>query len=298
MDSSLIAAIVAGFAAALFGVLTTSRNARMRLRDVQIEFLRERTTSRVGAVICDYVDSVGLQTLAAQYGVGRSPDSIETASERKKSLGAKLGFKGSPEISTQREASESQKLLYNIPADLNVLTQQVIDAIANRESVRTDLAATPPIGLPEIKSLMAAGKGKSLASAESLLDELLSVSKREQFKKVASGAEFLLIDATWRVALEDGAALLNLAQLAASDDVVPMPSSVALVVRVPIKQPSVGELVTPQGLQRLRAGVEIRASVFGRAASIDEDGSTLSVGAITIFSRAGLAAASPTRSVL
>ncbi|MET7714403.1 hypothetical protein [Streptomyces sp. NPDC005407] len=292
---AIIIGVLAGLAAGVVSAFAVGRTARMRIGDIQLEFLRERITSRVGAVICDYVDSLSLQTLAAQYGVGLSPEEIEKSSERKKTLGAKLGLKGSSEVSVGGESAEGQTFVYRVPADLNVLTREVVEAIASRERVRTDLADTPSIGLPEIQALVVAGTDRNLASAETLMDELLSVSKREQFKNVASSGEFLLVDASWKVALENGTAILRLAQLAASDSIVPMPSSISLEVRVPIHQPSAGELVTPQGLQRLRAGVDIRASVFGRVASIDGSGSILSVGAIAIFSRAGQAATSPDR---
>ena len=286
-------AVVSVLAAAL-GALLVSVSAyyfaRRRVGEAQSTFASELRRSRVGALLCDYIDVGTVQTLARQYNVRGDPDEVSKESSRKRGRRAEVGA-GDVKLGGETEDTQTATVVYRLPFDPHSLTERLINSIDALDSIRDDLASIPPIGLAEIEAV--AQSGGQLSSARELLEALLTSAKKEQFGRVAEGSEYVLVDSTWRVQSEaPEEVMLSLARLQSGESVANMPAGVQLRITVPLSSRGTDDLTTAQGRQRLRPGATIRASVFGRPSRYEEAQSTLYLAPIAVFSRVGSATSS------
>jgi hypothetical protein len=284
----IVSSVLVGLLSAIIATRLTTRVSRDRLNEVTLSFEGQIRRSRRGAIICDYVDTGTLRSLAEQYAVPQNPEEIEATKAKKRGTTGEFGAQG-VKLGGSEESSESQRVVYRPRSDPNVLTEQVITAIDSRDRVRSELVAAPSIGLKEIEALVQANA--NLPTSADLMDRLVGTAKRAQFKAQSSD-DFLLLEASWVVERESSETNLKLAELQDWGQTVSMPSSVALRVRVPIDDPGSEDLITAQGRQRLRNGARVRASVFGRASYFDDETSTLYVAPFAVFSRSGGTASS------
>jgi hypothetical protein len=294
-------------------LLSFRRDLRETSRDIQVSFREELQRRKLGVLLCDYVDVGTLQTLAVQYEVSPEPHEVEHLTASKSGQRAEVGVGTAAKFGLEGEESQTYRALYKLSADPHVLTDKVIDAIAKRDGLRSDLATIPPIGLNEIEQLATSAASMSNYCAEHtsdspdatlarrLLEALLRQALRTRFRAAADSNEFLLIDTRWLVQVGDDAIRLQLAQLQSGVTIEPAPQDIGLQVAVPVPvkgDQSGTDLLTPQGKQRLQSGAVIPASVFGRPAYFDEESSILHVSPITVFSRIGVATPSSTMSAV
>lgn len=273
-----------GVVASILATYLGYRISQTRERKLSRTFDEQIRRTRVGALVCDYVDIGALQTLARQYSVQPEPDEVERKSGRKRSTTAQLGTQGS-QLGAGAEETEEFRALYHVRFDPNILTERLIDTIDSRDQIRKDLASIPAIGLAEIEAL--AKSTTPAPSAAELLEALVSMGKREQYENVSKGNDFILAEASWFVTEEPEYFVLNLAELKSGDTVSPMPNGVALRVRVPHATVGADDLITAQGRQRFRPKAEIRAVIFGRPGYYDNADFTLYISPVTVFSRVG-----------
>lgn len=132
--------------------------------------------ARHGVIVCDYVDTGTLVTLATQYGVEPIPDEVEKSTGKKEGSKAEAGVTGlKGELST--EASEAIRTVYRNYTDPNVLTDEVLRAVEANAFLQKDLADVPPVGLKELR--VVAEKNPTLDTVDALWRDMIGQAKAE-----------------------------------------------------------------------------------------------------------------------
>jgi len=289
VDPVAVGGIVAT-AGALVGSLTSlyrSRRTQSALERLDVG-VRQAGLAKTGALLCDYVDAVAIDTLASQYGVPRSPDEVERGRGSKSTAKAGIGA-GGVEAGVESEVSDTARVLYKLRFDPNILTANVLDTLDAQRLLDKDLMRVPAVDADELNKEAAQNPG--LKNVGELLHHAQTGAKLRDFTAAVKEDRFLLIENEWQVEGPPGGPPIDLkaTQMGKTDDAVALPTGVSLTVPIHagFNVNATDALITGQGRVRFQVGTTIRAVVFGRPGALDEGTRSFSVTPISIFSRVG-----------
>lgn len=266
-----------------------------------------------GVLICDWVDTAVLSTVAQQKNV--EPQPVRTEHGRT-TMGSTSGQIGPRALRGKlgRDRQQEQRSYFEFEQDPNALLVEVLRKLKREHALEMDLdvvASPNPLSEEMLDNMLTIARERpELEAARDALrtfrDNSMREAKVEEFKRAASETKFVLIESEWRVTDENGdrefwLSLTKLRPPAYYDgtgspdnamgryeyegrarsnmEPVPMPDDLNLSVRLP------ADKFTDQGRGRLTDKSVVKAGVFGTTAQFTPSYSRLFITPIAVFAR-------------
>jgi hypothetical protein len=273
-------------------------------RNYETDYLTHRRTRMTrGVLICDWVDTAVLTSIARQKKIELEPDRLERGEMTTTSGGLEGGSKPA-RARFGRERKRDERAFYELTKDPNALLAKVLRKLYEDSVIDDDLDQVWGTGLLSGELLdniieVARDKPQMEAAREAVMALQASALRQRKVEEWRNrvGPRFALIESEWSVTRFDGdpglfeLRLRKLSQTidsypmeayevgAAPVEQVDMPDELAVVVQLQVDR------LTDQGTARLSGAKTLNAGVLGTTARFDESAGVLSITPIAVFAR-------------